>query len=310
MRTNRHQVRVAERELAQLRRFQWAVRATLALGVAASVCANVLHAQHNVIAQIIAAWPPLALMLSVELISRIPVHRRALAALRIFATAVIAGIAAYVSYFHMAAVVLRYGEQQPNPYLLPISVDGLILVASVSLVELAGRVRAIREELAGILHNEDPTGEAPPHAHRQAESALAHSHVNGHVTTVPLMEAFAPMPHPASASVDALPPDTPVTAPPRAAVGPVAVDHEESSDDGPDRGVDPEIAALLPAARAARAALQREGRSLTRDSLAAQLRQNGHTIRTSRVSAVLNHLRNDEAAANAGRVPSPSGPRH
>src|SRR5437588_7098391 len=128
--------------VAQLRRFQWAVRATLAVGVAASVCANVLNARDNPISQAIAAWPPLALLLTVELVSRVPVHRRVLAVARIGGTAVIAGIAAYVSYFHMAAVVARYGEHQPNPYLLPLSVDGLIVVASVSLVELSGRVRA------------------------------------------------------------------------------------------------------------------------------------------------------------------------
>src|SRR5207248_850698 len=110
--------------IAQLRRFQWAVRATLTVGVAASVCANVLHARDNPIAQTIAAWPPLALLLTVELVSRVPVYRRLLAFARIGGTAVIAGIAAYVSYFHMAAVVSRYGEHPPNPYLLPLSVDG------------------------------------------------------------------------------------------------------------------------------------------------------------------------------------------
>ncbi|OKI45728.1 hypothetical protein A6A27_37955 [Micromonospora sp. CB01531] len=57
---------------AQLRRLRWAVRSTLALGVAASVAANVLHARPNPISQIIAAWPPLALLLTVELISRVP----------------------------------------------------------------------------------------------------------------------------------------------------------------------------------------------------------------------------------------------
>jgi len=68
--------------LSQLHRVRWAVRATLALGVAASVVANVLHAQPHPISQAIAAWPPLALLLTVELISRVPVHSRALAATR------------------------------------------------------------------------------------------------------------------------------------------------------------------------------------------------------------------------------------
>jgi len=131
--------------LPQLRRVRWAVRASLVLGVAASVCANVLHADTNPISQTIAAWPPLALLITVELISRVPLHRRHLAAIRVAATAAIAGIAAWVSYWHMAGVAARYGEQGSVPYLLPLSVDGLIIVASVSLVELAGTIRGLEE---------------------------------------------------------------------------------------------------------------------------------------------------------------------
>jgi len=129
--------------LRTLRRIRWAVRATLTFGVAASVAANVLHADPNPISQTIAGWPPLALLLTVELVSRVPLHRRSLAAVRVLATVVIAGIAAWVSYWHMAGVAARYGETDASPYLLPISVDGLIVVASISLVELAGRIRAL-----------------------------------------------------------------------------------------------------------------------------------------------------------------------
>ena len=131
--------------LSALRRVRWAVRATLTLGVAASVAANVLHALPNPISQAIAAWPPLALLLTVELISRVPMHRRLLAAARLGATAGIAAIAAWVSYWHMAGVAARYGESTSSAYLLPLSVDGLIVVGSVSLVELAGRIRGIEE---------------------------------------------------------------------------------------------------------------------------------------------------------------------
>src|SRR6187402_1660634 len=129
--------------LPSLRRIRWAVRATLLVGVAASVAANILHAEPNPISQVIAAWPPLALLLTVELISRVPVHRRLLAAARLIATATIAGIAAWVSYWHMAGVAARYGETGASPYLLPLSVDGLIVVASICLVELAGRIAAL-----------------------------------------------------------------------------------------------------------------------------------------------------------------------
>jgi hypothetical protein len=129
----------------QLRRVRWGVRAALVLGVATSVAANVLHADPNPISQAIAAWPPLALLLTVELISRVPVHRRSLAAVRLAATASIAGIAAWVSYHHMVGVAARYGEQGAAPYLIPLSVDGLVVVASVCLVEIAGRFREVTE---------------------------------------------------------------------------------------------------------------------------------------------------------------------
>ncbi|WP_143234847.1 DUF2637 domain-containing protein, partial [Paractinoplanes atraurantiacus] len=129
--------------LEHLRRVRWAVRATLLLGVAASVVANVLHALDNPISQAIAAWPPLALLLTVELISRVPVHHKLLAAARFIATATIAGIAAWVSYWHMVGVAARYGETGASPYLLPLSVDGLIVVASICLVELGGRISTL-----------------------------------------------------------------------------------------------------------------------------------------------------------------------
>src|SRR3954451_20977383 len=132
--------------LEHLRRVRWAVRATLLLGVAASVTANVLHARDNPISQAIAAWPPLALLLTVELISRVPVHRRSVALTRLAATAIIAGIAAWVSYWHMAGVAARYGETGASPYLLPLSVDGLIVVASICLVELGGRISTLERD--------------------------------------------------------------------------------------------------------------------------------------------------------------------
>jgi hypothetical protein len=123
-----------------LRRIRWAVRGVLLLGVAASVVANVLHAKENLVSQTIAAWPPIALLLTVELISRVPVHRLWLAIGRWVATATLAGIAAWISYWHMAGVATKYGETGAAPYLIPFSVDGLIVVASICLVELSGQL--------------------------------------------------------------------------------------------------------------------------------------------------------------------------
>jgi hypothetical protein len=149
---------------AQLLRIRWAVRATLLLGVAASVAANILHANGNPISQTIAAWPPLALLLTVELVSRVPVHHRSLTVLRVVATGAISGIAAWVSYWHMAGVAARYGETGASPYLLPFSVDGLIVVASICLVELGGRIRALAEPEVSAQLDSPRAGEAEPEA--------------------------------------------------------------------------------------------------------------------------------------------------
>jgi hypothetical protein len=287
--------------LASLRRLRWAVRAILVLGVAVSVAANVLHARHDPIAQAIAAWPPLAL----------------LGAVRILATSAIAAIAAFVSYGHMAGVTARYGETGIVPYLLPVSVDGLIVVASVSLVELAGRLQA---------------GTTPA-----AEAGT----VTG--TTVlrvaPLVETGTPVPTPVSEprqervavplpvsgtighrsgqsdGEEPVNPDEPAPGP--ADTGNDAPRDEPSRRQRPDVHVSqrpylvpprlaPDLVPLLNAARLARDELLSEGRAATRDALAARLRANGHAIRTTRVTELLTALKTESARAG-GRRPTTSG---
>jgi hypothetical protein len=130
----------AHRRVGELVRLRWAVRGVLAFGLAASIAANVLHARPDLTSQVISAWPPLSLLLTVELVSRVPVHRWWRTTIRVLATSSVAGIAAWVSYGHMAEVARRFGETGQTPYLLPVSVDGLIIVASICLVELTGRV--------------------------------------------------------------------------------------------------------------------------------------------------------------------------
>src|SRR6266702_4351418 len=43
----------------------------------------------------------------------------------------------------MAGVCARYGESPVSAHLVPLCVDGLVVAASISLVELAGRIRAV-----------------------------------------------------------------------------------------------------------------------------------------------------------------------
>lgn len=85
-------------QIRRLRRTSKGVWAVFALGLMASLAANVLHADNNLISQAIAAWAPLALLLSVELIARVSVRTGWRTWLRILATGIVAAIAAWVSY--------------------------------------------------------------------------------------------------------------------------------------------------------------------------------------------------------------------
>jgi hypothetical protein len=126
--------------MSHLERVRHGARAALTLGVVVSIVANVLHADGNLISQSIAAWAPLALLITIELIARVPV-KGWLSVARLVATATIAGIAAWVSYWHMVGVALRYGEEPGAAHLIPLTVDGLVVVAWVCLVEIGGRIR-------------------------------------------------------------------------------------------------------------------------------------------------------------------------
>jgi hypothetical protein len=129
-------------DISRLPRIRLGVRAVLTLAIVASIAANILHANPDAIARSISAWPPLALLLAVELISRVPVHGRWLPGIRLLATAAIAGIAAWVSYWHMVEVARTHGESVTSAHLIPLSVDGLIVVTSICLVEIGGRLAA------------------------------------------------------------------------------------------------------------------------------------------------------------------------
>lgn len=152
-----------------LRRKRWGAWAVLVLGLAVSVAANVLQAQPTPAGRAIAAWPPLALLLALELMTRVLVGRGVLTAALWVVTGGIGVIAAWVSYWHMRETVLQYGEQGISAWVLPLTVDGLVIVASGCLVVLTRALRVREHSL-----EQEHTGE-----HRAAAA---------HVTEHPLAE--------------------------------------------------------------------------------------------------------------------------
>jgi len=131
--------------VSNLNRLRTGARAVLASGVAVSVAANVLVAQPDAVSRSLAAIPPLALTASIELLSRVPGERSRLSSLRVLVTAAVGAIAAWMSYFHMVELARRSGES--NAHLLPLAVDGMILVATITLLDIGRQLRRA-EELA------------------------------------------------------------------------------------------------------------------------------------------------------------------
>ncbi|KAB2341869.1 DUF2637 domain-containing protein [Actinomadura rudentiformis] len=132
----------------------WATGAFL-LGVAVSISANVAHTYYpspetlqeahktaetwkpEFGAQLAAAFYPLALLLVVELLGRVQWPSTwGWVAARYGGTAVVAGVAAVVSYRHMAALLEAYGEDDLTATIGPLAVDGLMVVASFALLAL------------------------------------------------------------------------------------------------------------------------------------------------------------------------------
>jgi hypothetical protein len=165
-------------ELRQLRRVRWGVRLTLALGISASLAANVLHARHLLIDQIISGWPPVAVFATIEAIARVPIHRRWLAGIRMTGLGFVAGIAFWVSYWHMASVAAEHGENG-SKYLLPLSVDGLVVVSSISLVELTDQISAA--EATARAATAVAATQPPPVQPRGAEPSPAEHRMRPHV---------------------------------------------------------------------------------------------------------------------------------
>ncbi len=115
------------------------IRILLAVALFVSVVCNVLAAESSWVGRGVAAWPPVALMLVVDVLGRAPRSSGWPGHLVLAATGVVAGTAAMASFSHMRAVALAAGESDLVAWLFPLTVDGLAVVCSVALVELSNR---------------------------------------------------------------------------------------------------------------------------------------------------------------------------
>lgn len=116
-------------------------------GIVASVVANSIGSETPIEVGF-AAVPPLSLFGAIELLIRVQVVSRFGTVVRVLGTLAVALASGWLSYFRMASAASEYGrEHGVNAYVWPISVDGLMVVAAVSLVAIDGLIREIEARL-------------------------------------------------------------------------------------------------------------------------------------------------------------------
>jgi hypothetical protein len=81
----------------------------------------------------------------------------------------------------MVGVALRYGEEPGAAHLIPLTVDGLVVVAWVCLVELGGRIREAEQPVAAV----PPTVDEQPPQRPSAPAASAAEPVDSVSTAHP-----------------------------------------------------------------------------------------------------------------------------
>lgn len=121
------------------------------LGIGVSIAGNIGHAASD--GMLPGEWAgatfwPLALMLSIEILTRVRWQRgKRWTAARIVALVVVAFVAAVLSYRHLAGLMTYWGEDWTNSHLGPLAVDGLMLIAATALLSIS-KERDVAEPLS------------------------------------------------------------------------------------------------------------------------------------------------------------------
>lgn len=133
----------AAKKLDFLKKLSKAITAIMGFGFMTSAAGNILHAQNNWISRIIALGAPVLFFLSFEMVARIPFRKElhwTLKAIPMVATGAVAAIMAWISYGHQKAAFAVYSDAD-TAMLLPIAIDGMMVVSSVYSIELGIQIR-------------------------------------------------------------------------------------------------------------------------------------------------------------------------
>ena len=122
----------------------------VAFGFITSAAGNILHAHKDWISVPIAILAPTLFGIMFEIISRVPFRKEASLFMKIVAmlgAAGISGIMAWISYWHQRDAFSKYGDPT-QAKLLPLAIDGLMVIGSVYLIELGFQIRDIEAYIA------------------------------------------------------------------------------------------------------------------------------------------------------------------
>lgn len=130
-----------QKKLAKYIKYRWLCRAVVATATLTSIWANRLQSDDNTAAIVIHVLPPIIVLAGFELSSRIPVWKNAhwynpRRWARPLAMVGITVIGAWLSYWNQQAAFLLYGHDLHTSYLLPLAIDGLMIIASVAVLDL------------------------------------------------------------------------------------------------------------------------------------------------------------------------------
>jgi hypothetical protein len=148
-------------ELKHYRRLWVFVTVVTVLLIGITVTLNVMHAPPTWGARLIGGTPPVFVFFCIELISRIPATSRMLMIGRIATTTVVSGFSFAISYQQQVEFIHALGFVGWVANIYPIIIDGVMVVAALSLVEVTRKVRMLRAEMetaAGVgVKRPDPT---------------------------------------------------------------------------------------------------------------------------------------------------------
>jgi hypothetical protein len=219
-------VRNLRRRLSEQIKLRWAVVVISAIGGGLSIALNVEHAPDNLWARLTGAWPPIAVVVTVELVSRIPATNILLAIGRILVTVGVGGGAFYVSFIQQYDFMLRIGWSGMSAWIFPLITDGVVVVALLSMIEVVRAIRSLRMSLDEIEVAEIEVAEAALLASKAAETPQT--------PVVDTTTPVAPEPEPAPVAVEPEPepvnddkPKQPTRRRPRASTPSTGVKRDE-----------------------------------------------------------------------------------